>query len=96
MLRARWSGWRLRKRISFTGIIYVTGDYEQRAPSLVRGIVIVRGDALVQGSGDIAELVFDPDVTSLINGSVGPYRLSRGVRRIDSVEIGGELTGGTR
>jgi hypothetical protein len=80
----------------FTGIIYVTGDYVQRAPSLVRGIVIVRGSARIEGSGDIAELVFDPDVTSLINGTIGPYRLSRGLRRIDSTDVGGELIGGSR
>ncbi len=80
----------------FTGIIYVTGDYVQRAPSLVRGVVIVRGAARIEGSGDIAELVFDPDVTSLINGSIGPYRLSRGLRRIDSTGVGGELVTGTQ
>ena len=68
----------------------------QRAPSLVRGIVIVRGSALIEGASDIAELVFDADVTSIINGQIGPYRLSRGMRRVDSTDVGGELTGGTQ
>ncbi len=73
----------------FTGIIYVTGNYVQRAPSLVRGTVIVLGTAEVRGSGDIAELVFEADVTNLINGEIGPYRLSRGLRRLDTSAVGG-------
>ena len=73
----------------FTGIIYVTGNYVQRAPSLIRGTVIVRGTADIRGSGDIAELVFEDDITDLINGEIGPYRLSRGMRRLDTLSVGG-------
>jgi hypothetical protein len=80
----------------FTGIIYVTGNYTQLAPSLIRGVVIVRGAARIEGLTDVSELVFDPDVTNLINAKIGPYRLSRGLRRIDSTEVGGELEGGGR
>ena len=79
-----------------TLIIYVTGDYTQLAPSLIRGVVIVRGAALIEGATDVSELVFDPDVTNLINAKIGPYRLSRGLRRIDSTEVGGELVQGAR
>ncbi len=74
----------------FTGVIYVTGNYTQAAPSLVRGTVIVLGSVNVSGAGDISELQFDASVTSLLNGNIGPYRLSRGIRRLDSTGVGGE------
>ncbi len=73
----------------FAGMIYVTGNYTQRAPSLVRGTVIVQGVATVEGLGDYSEVVFDQAIIDALNLNVGPYRMMRALRRLDRAPRGG-------
>jgi len=60
----------------FSGILYVEGDYVQRAPSLVNGTVMVNGSVVVSGLGDYSEINFDPDVRSRVLSVSGQYRFS--------------------
>jgi hypothetical protein len=67
----------------FTGVVYVTGNYVQRAPSLVRGAVVVQGTASVSGLGDHAELTYDAGIVTALMREVGRYRFSRALHRTD-------------
>ncbi len=73
----------------FTGLIYVTGNYTQRSPSMVRGTVIVGGTANVTGASDFAELVYDHSVLDALLQTVGRYRITRALHRLDFDAIGG-------
>lgn len=64
---------------NFTGIIYVAGNsssnYEQRAPSIVSGCLVVTGSVVnIQGTGEISEVVFEKNVIDMIKRRVGLYR----------------------
>ncbi|MHC4944869.1 MAG: hypothetical protein ACYTG7_17780 [Planctomycetota bacterium] len=61
---------------SFSGILYVEGDYAQYAPSQVFGTVIVKGSVWIGGSGDISTITYDPEVRQRILQISGQYRFS--------------------
>jgi hypothetical protein len=61
---------------SFSGILYVEGNYKQYAPSQVFGTIMVKGSILVSGSGDLSTVTFDPDVRKRILSISGQYRFS--------------------
>ena len=60
----------------FSGILYVEGNYVQKAPSLVNGTVMVKGSVMINGLGDLSEVNFDPDVRSRLLSVSGQYRFS--------------------
>ncbi|MCX7795385.1 MAG: hypothetical protein N2380_02540 [bacterium] len=64
---------------NFTGIIYVAGNsssnYEQRAPSLISGCLVVTGSVVnIQGAGEISEVAFEENVINMVKRRVGLYR----------------------
>lgn len=64
---------------NFTGIIYVAGNsssnYEQRAPSLISGCLVVTGSVVnIQGTGEISEIDFDKNIIDMMKRRVGLYR----------------------
>ena len=73
----------------FTGLVYVGGNYAQDSPSMVRGTVIVGGTAAIRGWSDFAELVYDGSIVDTLLQSVGRYRITRALHRVDYDAIGG-------
>ena len=73
----------------FTGLIYVTGNLELRAPSLIRGAMIVAGSVNISGTGDKAELMYDAGVIAELRLEMGGYRITRPLLRVDPALIGG-------
>ncbi len=65
---------------AFNGMIYVRGNYIQRAPSLVTGTVVVRGSSNVSGLGDYSEVTADPELLTELMQKMGQYRLSQAIR----------------
>ncbi|MBU0755548.1 MAG: hypothetical protein KJ645_10450, partial [Planctomycetes bacterium] len=68
---------------SFSGILYVEGNYRQYAPSQVFGTIMVKGSVNISGSGDISTLNYDPDVRQRILQISGQYRFSAPMYLID-------------
>jgi hypothetical protein len=61
----------------YSGIIYVEGNYVQRSPSMVKGLVIVTGAATLEGIGDLAELDYDSNICNQVLLFMGQYRFSK-------------------
>jgi hypothetical protein len=60
------------------GVIYVTGTYQQMQPSTINGSVVVAGNsASINGSGDFAEIYWDPFMFNQIQQQLTQYRFSR-------------------
>jgi hypothetical protein len=68
---------------NFSGLLYVNGDLLVTAPAELKGTVIVTGTATVEGTGDVAALMYDPEVLSVLQARFGQYRFSTPVRHID-------------
>jgi len=62
---------------TFNGVIYVTGNYTQSAPSLVSGAVIVLGTVRLIGAGDFSEIDWDSSIVQQIRSQLGGYRFTR-------------------
>jgi hypothetical protein len=65
---------------SWDGVIYVTGNYIQNAPSSINGSVVVAGSgstAAINGSGDFSDLFWDPFMFNQIQQQLTQYRFSR-------------------
>lgn len=62
---------------NFNGLIFVTGDYEQNAPSQVSGAIIGHGLIDIKGAGDFSEVTFDGTLITLIQNEMGQYRVTR-------------------
>jgi hypothetical protein len=63
---------------SWDGVIYVTGTYQQVQPSTVNGSVVVAGNsATVNGTGDFADVFWDPFMFNQIQQQLTQYRFSR-------------------
>jgi hypothetical protein len=73
---------------SFSGVIYVTGNFTMAQPSLVSGAIIAAGNGdpsasgtggavTLNSSGDIAEVDFDQSIVDQIQAQMGNYRFSR-------------------
>jgi hypothetical protein len=67
----------------FNGLLYVEGDLVIRAPSLLRGSIVVTGTVEVLGSGDYAEIEYDQSVLNSLMVAVGQYRIARAMRFLD-------------
>ncbi len=62
----------------FRGVLYVDGDFTARAPSYLRGTIMVTGDADLRGTGgDFCELEHDGQMVSLLLTQMGQYRFSK-------------------
>ncbi len=64
----------------FNGLLYVTGNLVVKAPSLLRGTIIIRGSTSFSGLGDYSELEFDDGVLNSLMVEVGQYRIGGAVR----------------
>lgn len=64
----------------FNGYLYVRGNFIQKAPSSIRGVVIVRGSVNISGLGDYSEVWSDKPLTDVIKQRMGQYRLSQAIR----------------
>ncbi|MGH9420733.1 MAG: hypothetical protein ACRD3J_12220, partial [Thermoanaerobaculia bacterium] len=65
---------------SWNGVIYVTGNYTQNGPSTINGSVVVGtsgSTATINGSGDFAEVFWDPFMFNQIQQQLSQYRFSR-------------------
>lgn len=70
---------------SYSGVIYVTGNFTMDNPSSVDGAIIANasgtsGNIVSIGNGagsDIAELDYDPTIMTQINKQMGQYRFTR-------------------
>lgn len=61
---------------SFSGILYVEGNFRQYAPSQIFGTVMAKGNLNISGIGDISTITFDPEVRQRILQISGQYRFS--------------------
>lgn len=62
----------------FNGVLYVQGNLKARAPSYLRGTVIVTGESDIQGTGgDYCEIEHDPDTLNLLQVKMGQYRYTK-------------------
>ncbi|MFH2001541.1 MAG: hypothetical protein ABIK28_17795 [Planctomycetota bacterium] len=61
---------------SFSGILYVEGNFRQYAPSQIFGTVMAKGSVGISGVGDISTITFDPEVRQRILQISGQYRFS--------------------
>jgi hypothetical protein len=64
---------------TFNGLLYVDGNLTVRAPSEIRGAVVLTGNLSVQGSSDFATIIYDDDVLSALRLIVGQYRRSTAI-----------------
>lgn len=64
---------------SFNGLIYVTGNYIQRAPSQVSGTVMALGTFRMEGTGDYSEISYDKTMLQQVQLQMGQYRFSRSI-----------------
>lgn len=62
---------------SFNGLIYVTGNYTQNAPSQVSGAIVGGGPIAIRGSSDFSEVVYDSAILTQIQRQMGQYRFNR-------------------
>ncbi|HUK36275.1 MAG TPA: hypothetical protein VLV86_20305 [Vicinamibacterales bacterium] len=65
---------------TWNGLIYCTGNFAETGPATINGSVIVATSgktAAVQGSGDFAEIYYDPFIISQMNQQLSQYRFSR-------------------
>ncbi len=62
----------------FNGLLYVDGDLTARAPTYLRGTVVVTGDADIRGTGgDYCELEYDENTLQLLQVKMGQYRYTK-------------------
>ena len=76
----------------FSGLLFVDGHLEMKAPAYVRGSVIVTGDATLLGTGgDYAEIEFDIDLVNDLISKMSRYRESKTVYRpgMDPLSLNG-------
>jgi hypothetical protein len=62
---------------NFSGLIYVTGIYTQRAPSLISGAVVGLGNITMEGAGDFSEVDYDTAMIQQIQSEMVQYRFGR-------------------
>ncbi len=68
---------------NFSGLLYVNGNLLVTAPAELKGTVIVTGTATIEGTGDVAALMYDPDVLSVLQAKFGQYRFSTPIRHVN-------------
>lgn len=68
---------------SFTGLIYCTGNYIQRSPSLVTGAVYAKGSVNVTASGtEDCFIEYNQDLLNEVRRQLGQYRERRSAARV--------------
>jgi len=67
----------------FSGIIYVDGQYVQHAPSLISGTIIATERVRLIGSGDYAEVDYDPNIVDQVLFMIGRYRMARAINILE-------------
>lgn len=72
---------------TFSGFLYVDGNFTMRAPSDIRGALVCTGNMTVQGSADYSTISYDEDVLNALRKGFGSYNVSRGYhRRLEASE----------
>ncbi|MFO1078816.1 MAG: hypothetical protein U1E73_13925 [Planctomycetota bacterium] len=67
---------------SFSGLLYVNGNFSMRQPSEINGAVLVTGTTtLLGGSGDYATIQYDDGILNTLRQSFGNYTLSSTFKR---------------
>ncbi len=67
---------------SFSGLIYVGGNFTMQEPAEIRGSVVVTGSATVSGgTGDFARVLYDDEILAALRRELGSYRQSSTVLR---------------
>jgi hypothetical protein len=69
---------------TFSGVIYVRGNYFQSSPTAISGQVIVRGASTVESPSDTANIEYNPSIINEIRRQLGQYRERRSGLRIAS------------
>jgi Tfp pilus assembly protein PilX len=64
---------------SFSGLIYVDGDFTLREPAELQGSVVVTGAVTIQGNADFATIIYDDGSLNSLRQNLGTYRLSGAV-----------------
>lgn len=62
---------------NYSGLVYVTGNYTQNAPSQVNGSLIAGGNVRLNGTGDFSEFFYDSEILGQIQRHMGQYRFNR-------------------
>ncbi|NJN63701.1 MAG: hypothetical protein HC882_01685 [Acidobacteria bacterium] len=62
---------------AYNGLVYVTGNYTQNAPSQVNGSIVGRADVRINGSSDFSEVAYDEAILAQIQRHMGQYRFNR-------------------
>lgn len=71
---------------SFSGLIYVEGNYSQSAPAVIYGSAVVGGSVNAAGvGGDYTEFYYDDGALTQIRAQIGQYRISRPPYLVESV-----------
>jgi hypothetical protein len=76
----------------FSGLLFVDGHLEMKAPCYIRGTVICTGDSTVLGTGgDYAEIEWDADLVNDLIARLSRYRLSKAPYRpgMDPLSLNG-------
>lgn len=68
---------------NFSGLLYVEGNLDVRAPSEIDGAVVVTGNFTLQGAGDFATINYNDEVLNTLRQSVGQYRFMGPFRPIN-------------
>jgi len=68
----------------YSGLVFVTGDYTQRGPSMVSGSVMVLGDSDIRSASGPAEIMYDADILNIVRQQLGQYRASRSPYHVDN------------
>ena len=71
-----------RTNASFFGQVYVAGNLEMDAPSVLSGCVVVVGKVEVRGSGDVSEIAYNEDILNVVRQKLGQYRIRRTITRV--------------
>lgn len=61
---------------SFSGLIYSEGSFTLRAPSEIRGSMVINGNLTIQGASDFASVYYDEEVLAALRRLIGNYRIS--------------------
>lgn len=66
---------------SFSGLLYVQGNFTLREPSEIQGAVVVTGSVTIQGASDYVTISYDDEILNHLRRELGTYRLSSAIAR---------------
>ncbi len=67
----------------FNGLLYVTGQCQILAPTLIRGVVVGHQNVQLIGAGDFVEVDYDPGVLDDLRQRLGQYRYAKPTRVVE-------------